>query len=363
MTEISPPAGAGSALKTSGRIIAGSCYAMTFGLTYVTLVVTRVVTPARKKEPEPEPQPSEVTLTRTLVPSLVAAGSVALLAAPAFGLGMLTFSLAAGTGSLVATAVIVRDSMRHAGWLTLAEAEKSADVMVRHPVQRLLRYAESSRPVVFWATTTSIIAKVLNITPPLVIGLTLTILIRGGIATLAMIGLTTVTSQLLFVAGAAAVIWTLESLAQYVSSILWRQIAQQIQHELRLHAYSHVQRMELARIDDGRTGDLAAVLNDDVNQLAGFLNSGANELVHVVTNLVVVGPMFFALAPTVAWVAVLPIPVIVWASFFYEEYTAPAYRTVREKAGQVNSQIVTNLDGLATITSFTAEDFEVRRIG
>lgn len=362
--------GADARTRSSHGLVERGCYVASFGFAYATLVVARFVAPAKRTqphlvavpEPRPQPQRSEgVTAIGTLVPSAAAAVATALIAAPVLGVTTLTMSLAIGAGALAATAVIVRDSLRHAGWMSRADAANSA--VIRHPVQRLMRYAESSRRTVFWATTFSTIAKLLNITPPLVIGLTLTILIRGGMTALAAIGLTTVTTQLLFVAGVAAAIWSCESGAQYVSSVLWRRIAQQIQHELRLDAYAHVQRMEMARFDAGRTGDLAAMLNDDINQLAAFLNSGANELVHLVTNLLVVGPLFFLLAPSVAWVAVLPIPVIIWASFFYEEYTAPAYRVVRANAGKVNSQTVTNLEGLATITSFTSEEYEVRRIG
>jgi ATP-binding cassette subfamily B protein len=370
MQTINRPAAVAAVRKPSHRLVAGSCYAASFGFTYVSVVVSRVVAPKPAKKarlvmvsgPPAKPLPKGVTAAGTLVPAAAAAAATALIAGPFFGATTLTASLAIGTGALAATAVIVRDSLRRAGWMSRIDAGTGQPAVMRHPVQRLMRYAGGSRRKVILATAFSVVAKVLNITPPLVIGLTLTILIRGGVGPLAAIGIVTVGGQLIFVACLAGLIWTAESLAQYVSSILWRRIAQDIQHELRLDAYAHVQRMEMARFDAGRTGDLAAILNDDVNQLAAFLNSGANELVHVVTNLVVVGPMFFLLAPSVAWAAVLPIPIIIWASFFYEEYTAPAYRAVRDKAGKVNSQIVTNLDGLATITSFTSEDFEVRRI-
>jgi ATP-binding cassette, subfamily B, bacterial len=351
--------------RLSAVIVGGGSYATGFGVEYVRLVLRGVVTPRGSHEVRPFVDDAQVTFSGTLLPSLAAGCGTALVTAPFLGAGMLTFSVSTGVAALMATGIVVRVSLRRAGWMD-AEARAALDssgaVAPRHPVQRLLSYARSSGRQVFWATTLSTLSKILNVTPPLIIGLTVTILMRGGLAWIAALGIVSVTGQLVFAAGLAALIWTGESLLQYASSILWRGVAQQMQHELRLDAYAHVQRLEMARFDIAGTGDLAAVLNDDINQLAAFLNNGANELVHVVTNLVVVGPMFFMLGPNVAWMAVLPIPFIVWASFLYEEFTAKAYRDVREKAGQVNSQIVTNLDGLATITSFATEDHEVRRI-
>ena len=40
------------------------------------------------------------------------------------------------------------------------------------------------------------------------------------------------------------------------------------QHELRLDAYAHMQHLEMAYFEDQPTGNLMAILNDDVNQLA-----------------------------------------------------------------------------------------------
>jgi ATP-binding cassette subfamily B protein len=105
-----------------------------------------------------------------------------------------------------------------------------------------------------------------------------------------------------------------------------------------------------------------AVLNDDVNQLERFLDVGADELLQVSATVVLVGAMFFFLAPGIAWLAFLPVPVILWGSFRFQRSLEPRYAKVRNQAAIVNSELSNNLGGIATIKSFTAEDHEAERI-
>jgi len=97
------------------------------------------------------------------------------------------------------------------------------------------------------------------------------------------------------------------------------------------------------------------VLNDDINQLERFLNVGANELIQVVVTVVVVGGVFFAISPQLAWVAFTPIPVIVLGAFWFQRRVAPRYDAVRERAGRLAGRLSANLAGIATIKSFAAE--------
>ena len=112
--------------------------------------------------------------------------------------------------------------------------------------------------------------------------------------------------QILVLAVVTFVIWALESVFEYAYAVLWRNLAQTLQHELRQDGYNHLQHLDLAYFEDRSTGGLMAILNDDVNQLERFLDGGANDLLQVGTTVVVIGIIFFSLAPEVAGFAFLP---------------------------------------------------------
>ena len=50
-----------------------------------------------------------------------------------------------------------------------------------------------------------------------------------------------------------------------------------------------------------------SILNDDINQLERFLDVGANDLIQVLTTVIVIGGIFVVVTPSVAWMALLPV--------------------------------------------------------
>ena len=233
----------------------------------------------------------------------------------------------------------------------------------RSPLRRLLAYARPHRERMRRAALWSVLNKVFDLAPPLLIGVAVDLVVEREGSMLADWGFTTVTSQLFALSGLTFVIWAAESVFEYLHKLGWRNLAQDLEHELHVEAYGRVQDMDLAYFEDRSTGGLMAVLNDDVNQLERFLDVGANELLQVSTTVLTIGAVFFWIAPEVAWMSMLPMPFILWGSIVFQKRLAPRYRAVREEVGNLNGDLAGNLGGIATIKSFTAERLEVDRIG
>jgi ATP-binding cassette subfamily B protein len=231
-----------------------------------------------------------------------------------------------------------------------------------HPLRRLWEYAVGHRRRIVTATSFSILNKAFDLAPPILIGTAVDVVVRREDSMLAGFGIDDTRDQLVLLAVVTFLIWVLESVFEYLHAIWWRNLAQTIQHELRIDAYSHTQSLELRFFEDRSTGGLMAVLNDDINQLERFLDGGANNLLQVATTVVLVGVGFFGIAWQVAWLAFIPIPLILWGSVRFQRRIAPRYAAVRDQVGVLNGQLANNLAGIATIKSFTTEDREVTRI-
>src|SRR5699024_11357125 len=149
---------------------------------------------------------------------------------------------------------------------------------------------------------------------------------------------------------------------QYLWQILWRNLAQRVEHDMRMNIYRHVKDLDLAWYEDRTSGELLETLNDDVNQQERFLDHGANGIIQVLTTVVIIGAVFFYLAPSVAWMSFLPIPFILWGSFRFQHWLMPLYADVRDRVGTLSSRLANNLGGIATIKSYTAEEDEAARV-
>ena len=235
--------------------------------------------------------------------------------------------------------------------------------MTQSPLARLWTYAEAYRPRILLATFISVLNKIFDLAPPFLIGVAVDTVVEQKDSLLSsLFGLTDVMTQLWVLAAITLFVWGMESVTDYVDQILWRNLAQSLQHDLRTETYEHVQGLEMAYFEDKSTGGLMSVLNDDVNQLERFLDVGANDVLQLLATVVLLGIYFFVVAPGVAWLAFLPIPVIVWGSLRFQKQMAPRYAEVREQVGLLNGQLANNLSGIATIKSFTAEGLEAERV-
>jgi len=230
------------------------------------------------------------------------------------------------------------------------------------PFRRLLTFMRPHRGTVRLATFCSIVNKIWDLAPPLLIGLAVDVVVLKEESTLAGLGVVDPWHQLVALSVLTFLIWGLESLFEYFYGVLWRNLAQTVQHELRLDTFDHVQKQGMAWFDDRQKGDILAILNDDINQLERFLDKGANDLLQVSTTVVVVGAVFLAISWQVALFAVLPIPLIVWGSFRYQRSLEPRYAKVRSAAGQMNALLENDLSGMSTVQSFTAEEHELERV-
>ncbi len=231
-----------------------------------------------------------------------------------------------------------------------------------HPLQRLLKYGRRYRLQTWLATISSFLNKLFDLAPPALIGIAVDVVVKNEDSIIAQWGVKDVFWQLAIITGLSAIVWALESIFEYAYDYLWRNLAQNIQHDLRLEVYSHLQELELAYFEERSTGGLISILNDDINQLERFLDGGANDVIQVITTVIIIGAAFFAASPTVAVLSMLPIPFIVWGSIAFQNRLAPLYADVREKVSFLNGQLSNNLSGITTIKSFTSEDYETQRI-
>ena len=228
---------------------------------------------------------------------------------------------------------------------------------------RLITHLRDYRGQVILASICSVMNKFWDLAPPILIGMAIDVVAYKEESMLADFGYSDPYQQFYILVAFTVVIWVLESLFEYWFGILWRNLAQSAQHELRMDAYEHIQNLEMQWYSEQTTGGLMAIMNDDVNQLERFLDQGANDLLQVATTVIVVSAVMFILAPQVAIYAILPIPIIVGGSFLFQRRIGVRYTKVRKEVGNLNALLNNNLHGITTIKSFTAESREVDRVG
>ena len=232
----------------------------------------------------------------------------------------------------------------------------------QNSIVRLYLNLREERRLLFFAFVSSIINRILDLAPPVIIGLAVDIVVKEQNSWISSFGIKDVPFQLFFLAFASGIVWSGESFFQYLYSVLWRNLAQISQHKLRIKAYDHIQKLDMQFFDRDNTGRLLSILNDDINQLERFLDHGANEIIQLFVSVIIIGGTMLWVAPQIAIFAFIPIPFIFWGSIRFQKRLAPKYKDVRSKAGLLASRLNNNLGGILTIKSFTTEKWELNRL-
>ncbi|MDZ8028387.1 MAG: ABC transporter ATP-binding protein [Nostoc sp. DedQUE11] len=231
-----------------------------------------------------------------------------------------------------------------------------------YPLKRLLNYGSQYRLEIWQATLFSIINTILDLAPPWLIGVAVDILVEQQNSFIAKLGVKDIIWQFSLLSVATIIIWILESASEYAYTRLWRNLAQNIQHDLRIDAYNHVQKLDSAYFEESTIGGLMSILNDDINRLEDFLNFVASEIIQITTSVLILTCGAFWILPTsITLGTLLPMPFILWGSFSYQKLLEDRYAEVRERVGFLNSRLENNLSGITTIKSFTAEAYESAR--
>ncbi|MCB9663040.1 MAG: ABC transporter ATP-binding protein [Alphaproteobacteria bacterium] len=231
-----------------------------------------------------------------------------------------------------------------------------------HPLHRLAGFARPYRADAAGAVVFSVLNKVFDVLPELLIGVAVDIVVNHEDSFLAGLGLVDPKQQLALLTVITVGVWGCESLFQYLYQLRWRRLAQDLQHELRQAAYAHVQALPPDHVSRARSGRLMALLNEDIHQVERFLNSGANDLIQVTVSSVLIGGVFFAVTADLAVLAFLPIPLILVGAFWFQRRLEPRYAAAREAAASVSDRLTNNLAGMATIQAYTAEALEAEEV-
>ena len=234
--------------------------------------------------------------------------------------------------------------------------------MRQNNLKKLYLYSKEQETKVRRGIIYSILNKLFDLAPPVLIGIAIDIVVEGADSLLGTLGVQDRRQQLIVLAFLTFVIWALESTFDYFAAVTWRNISQDVEHSLRTDTFDNVLGLDLQYFENKSSGRLMAVLNDDVNQLEKFLDTGANKLLQTMTTVIVIGGTFLYISPLIAIFAFIPIPVIIFGSFKFTKTIATRYTRIRNGIETLNANLSNSLSGILTVKSFNREKREFERI-
>ncbi|USZ69545.1 ABC transporter ATP-binding protein/permease [Halorussus salilacus] len=249
-----------------------------------------------------------------------------------------------------------------------------------NPMKRLfLEYGAKNKLAFFTGVVASIFARILNLLPPIILGVAIDALFAEGegveyaVALSNQIPVLSVdlatrlspagqTDQFWFSVALIAGAFGIGAAFHWARNWGWNSFAQNIQHDVRTDTYDKMQRLNMDFFADKQTGEMMSILSNDVNRLERFLNDGMNSGFRLGVMVVAIAVILFSMNWQLALVSMVPVPLIAVFTYKFVEIIQPKYADVRSTVGKVNSRLENNLGGIQVIKTSNTESYESDRV-
>jgi ATP-binding cassette subfamily B protein len=216
-------------------------------------------------------------------------------------------------------------------------------------------------------TLASLVARFLDLLPPLLLGIAIDSVIRNN----STFGLAFVPQswlpesnigQFWLISGLIAFAFFGGAIFHYGRNWGWNAFSQNIQHTIRTDTYDKMQRLNMDFFADKQTGEMMSILSNDVNRLEQFLNGGMNSVFRLGAMVVGIATVMFLTNWQLALIALFPVPLIAGFTYWFVKVIQPKYAEVRSSVGEMNSRLENNFGGIQVIKSTNTEDYESERV-
>ncbi len=200
------------------------------------------------------------------------------------------------------------------------------------------------------AVSTLVLVALLNLIPPQIVGLVMDALQRKDLTVghlVQWVGL------ILFVA-----------LSTYLLRYLWRWLlfgaALELSTILRTQLFAHFTKMSPQFYQTKRVGDLMAHATNDISAVEQTAMDGILTLVDsLTTGAVVVVTMISTISPTLTFVALLPMPIMAYATSRYGKMLHYRFDKAQAAFSDLNDRVQENISGMKVIKAFGQEEVEI----
>ena len=149
--------------------------------------------------------------------------------------------------------------------------------------------------------------------------------------------------------------------SNYFSTWLLQKFGQNLILELRRPLFSKLHRLPIAYYDKQALGRIVSRVVNDTNSLSELftqvLAAGLGDIIMLVGILVVL----LLTDPVLSVILALFCPILVWLVFWFRNRSAPLYKVQRSILARINAYFSELLEGLPTVKSFQADDFQRTR--
>jgi ATP-binding cassette subfamily B protein len=168
-------------------------------------------------------------------------------------------------------------------------------------------------------------------------------------------------TRLWLLIGLIALAGLIRAAAMFLRRLWAGRMSLDVEYDLRMDMYTHLQRLSHGFYDRQQTGQLMSRATSDIQAVRFFLGYGLIFLTQHILTVIAVTLLLLWTNAVLAILAFALMPVVVVVAAIYSRRSHPVLKDVQQKVADVTTQAEENIVGVRVVKAFAQEDHETAR--
>lgn len=165
----------------------------------------------------------------------------------------------------------------------------------------------------------------------------------------------------LFLVIAMLVLLVLEVISQLLFIYFASWLGQSVVKDIRVKLYNHVLNFKMSYYDKSSVGVLITRTVTDMERIADIFGQGLFMIFSDILKMLVVGGVMFYINWKLSLIAIVTMPIVLFATKVFQKYMKRAFEEVRNEVSNLNSFVQERLTGMKILQLFTREQTEYKK--
>lgn len=217
-------------------------------------------------------------------------------------------------------------------------------------LRRVFSYAAPYKKKFYWSVALAIILAVITPIRPLLIQRTVDVYIAQSLEQ-TVVTITLIQIGLLLV----------ETLLRFFFSFMTAWLGQAVVRDMRIAVYSKILGLNLSQFDTTPIGTLTTRTINDIESINDIFAEGLVPIIADLLSIVCVLGYMFAVDVRLTFIALIPFPIMIIATYYFKESINKSFFRVRNAVAQLNAFVQEHLTGMFVVQAFSAEEREYKK--
>ncbi|GHE28299.1 ABC transporter ATP-binding protein [Sphingobacterium griseoflavum] len=152
-----------------------------------------------------------------------------------------------------------------------------------------------------------------------------------------------------------------QTIIRYYHTLATNVLGQNVIRDIRIQVFNHITNLRLKYFDNTPLGKLITRTISDLETISNIFSQGLIQIIGDLLQLVVILGVMFYTDWTLTLIVLVPMPLMVWATYIFKESMKSAFVDVRTWVSNLNTFLQEHISGMAIIQYFSRERQEMRK--